>query len=40
MEEKYRDNGLLGRREAERKQSDTKPHKLMGQKLEQKLRRI
>jgi hypothetical protein len=40
VEEKYRDNCLLGRREAERKQSGAKPHKLMGQKLEQKLRRI
>jgi hypothetical protein len=40
MEEKYRDNCLLGRREAERKQSGAESHKLMGQKLEQKLRRI
>ena len=40
VEEKYRDNCLLDRREAERKQSGAEPHKLMGQKLEQKLRRI
>ena len=40
VEEKYRDNCLLGRREAERKQSGAEPYKLMGQKLEQKLWRI
>jgi len=40
VEEKYRDNCLLGWREAERKQSGPEPYKLMGQKLEQKLWRI
>jgi hypothetical protein len=40
VEGEYRDNCLLDRREAERKQSGAEPHKLMGQKLEQKLRRI
>ena len=40
VEEKYRDNGLLDRRAAQPKQPSAEPRKLMGQKLEQKLRRI
>ena len=40
VEEKYCDNRLLDRRAAKRKQSGAEPQKLMGQRLEQKLRRI
>ena len=40
MEEKYRDNGLLDRRAAQPQQPSAESRKLMGQKLEQKLRRI
>jgi hypothetical protein len=40
VEEEYCDNCLLDWRAAQQKQSGAEPRKLMGQALEQKLRRI